>query len=203
MINLAEEWRRLDGRRRKPDSQDHWDERAKSFSFKDAPDTYLRSFISKAGITGKETVLDMGCGTGSLAVALAAMGCSVVAADFSKGMLDRLHSKAAERGMLLERGTSGFGSDIFPAGDFETCPSEVQAGKILPFRMSWEDDWANYGLGKGSVDVAVASRSVITHDLEDSLKKLSAVARERACVTVCTGVSPRVDACGSRDGLGA
>lgn len=98
LINLAEEWRRLDGRRRKPDSQDHWDERAKSFSFKDAPDTYLRSFISKAGITGKETVLDMGCGTGSLAVALAAMGCSVVAADFSKGMLDRLHSKAAERG---------------------------------------------------------------------------------------------------------
>ena len=120
MINLAEEWRRLDGRRRKPDSQDHWDERAKSFSFKDAPDTYLRSFISKAGITGKETMLDMGCGTGSLAVALAAMGCSVVAADFSKGMLDRLHSKAAERGMLLERGTSGFGLDDFPAGDFET-----------------------------------------------------------------------------------
>lgn len=194
MINLAEEWRRLDGRRRKPDSQDHWDERAKSFSFKDAPDTYLRSFISKAGITGKETVLDMGCGTGSLAVALAAMGCSVVAADFSKGMLDRLHSKAAERGMLLERETSGFGSDDFPAGDFETCPFEVRAGKILPLHMSWEEDWANYGLEEGSVDVAVASRSVITHDLEDSLKKLSAVARERACVTVCTGVSPRVDA---------
>lgn len=95
--------------------------------------------------------------------------------------------------MLLERGTSGFGSDDFPAGDFETCPSEVQAGKILPLHMSWEDDWANYGLGKGAVDVAVASRSVITHDLEDSLKKLSAVARERACVTVCTGISPRVD----------
>ena len=56
-----------------------------------------------------------------------------------------------------------------------------------------EHDWANYGLEEGSVDVAVASRSVITHDLEDSLKKLSAVARERACVTVCTGVSPRVD----------
>ena len=66
--------------------------------------------------------------------------------------------------------------------------------KHAPLHMSWEDDWANYGLGKGAVDVAVASRSVITHDLEDSLKKLSAVARERACVTVCTGVSPRVDA---------
>ena len=46
---------------------------------------------------------------------------------------------------------------------------------------------------EGSVDVAVASRSVITHDLEDSLQKLSAVARERVCVTVGTGVSPRVD----------
>lgn len=193
MINLAEEWRRLDGRRRKPDSQEHWDERAKSLSFKDTPDAYLRSFISKAGITGKETVLDMGCGTGSLAVALAAMGCSVIAADFSKGMLDRLCSKAAERGMLWERGTSGFGSGGFPAGDFEACPSEVQVGKIFPLLMSWEDDWASYGLGKGAVDVAVASRSVITHDLEDSLQKLSAVVRERVCVTVGTGVSPRVD----------
>lgn len=102
MINLAEEWRKLDGRRRKPDSQEHWDERAKSFSFKDTPDAYLQSFISKAGITGEETVLDMGCGTGSLAVALASLGCSVVAADFSKGMLDRLCSKAAEKGMLRE-----------------------------------------------------------------------------------------------------
>ena len=193
LINLAEEWRKLDGRRRKPDSQEHWDERAKSFSFKDTPDAYLQSFISKAGITGEETVLDMGCGTGSLAVALASLGCSVVAADFSKGMLDRLCSKAAEKGMLREGGASEHGSDDSPAGDVGACPLEVQAGKILPLRMSWEEDWTNYGLEEGSVDVAVASRSVITHDLEDSLQKLSAVACERVCVTVGTGVSPRVD----------
>lgn len=193
MINLAEEWRKLDGRRRKPDPQEHWDERAKSFSFKDTPDAYLQSFISKAGITGEETVLDMGCGTGSLAVALASLGCSVVAADFSKGMLDRLCSKATEKGMLREGGASEHGSDDSPAGDVGACSLEVQAGKILPLRMSWEEDWTNYGLEEGSVDVAVASRSVITHDLEDSLQKLSAVARERVCVTVGTGVSPRVD----------
>lgn len=193
MINLAEEWRKLDGRRRKPDSQEHWDERAKSFSFKDTPDAYLQSFISKAGITGEETVLDMGCGTGSLAVALASLGCSVVAADFSKGMLDRLCSKATEKGMLREGGASEHGSDDSPAGDVGACLLEVQAGKILPLRMSWEEDWTNYGLEEGSVDVAVASRSVITHDLEDSLQKLSAVSRERVCVTVGTGVSPRVD----------
>lgn len=193
MINLAEEWRRLDRRRRKPDSQEHWDERAKSFSFKDTPDAYLQSFISKADITGKESVLDMGCGTGSLAVALATLGCSVVAADFSNGMLARLHSKAVEKGMLWGGGASKFCSDDSPTGAVGASPSEIEAGKILPLHMSWEDDWANYGLGEGSVDVAIASRSVITRDLEDSLQKLSAVACERACVTVGTGVSPRVD----------
>lgn len=193
MINLAEEWRKLDGRRRTPDSQKHWDERAKSFSFKDTPDAYLQSFISKAGITGEESVLDMGCGTGSLAVALASMGCSVVAVDFSTGMLDRLHSKAAERGVLWEGGSSGLYSGDSSAGGAKISPSEIEAGKILPLRMSWEDDWANYGVEENSVDVAVASRSVITRDLEDSLKKLSAVACEKVCVTVGTGLSPRVD----------
>ncbi len=223
MINLAEEWRKLDGRRRKPDSREHWDERAKTFSFKDAPDAYLRSFISKAGITGKESVLDMGCGTGSLAVALASLGCSVIAADFSTGMLDRLRSNAAERGMLwdgeapryepgvltvsggslassdslagdgaCEGGTRG-GTCNAGARNAATPLPEVGAGKILPLHMSWEDDWTSFGLGKNAVDVAVSSRSLITHDLEDSLIKLSTVARERVCVTVGTGVSPRVD----------
>lgn len=223
MINLAEEWRKLDGRRRKPDSREHWDERAKTFSFKDAPDAYLRSFISKAGITGKESVLDMGCGTGSLAVALASLGCSVIAADFSTGMLDRLRLNAAERGMLWNGEASRHDSGALPgsgaslvssdslAGDGAceggtrggTCNAgarnaatplpEVGVGKILPLHMSWEDDWTSFGLGKNAVDVAVSSRSLITHDLEDSLIKLSTVARERVCVTVGTGVSPRVD----------
>lgn len=90
----------------------------------------------KLALPAKKPCLTWAVGQVRFAVALAAMGCSVVAADFSKGMLDRLHSKAAERGMLLERGTSGFGLDDFPAGDFETCPSEVQSGKILPLHMS-------------------------------------------------------------------
>lgn len=227
MINLAEEWRKLDGRRRKPDSREHWDERAKTFSFKDAPDAYLRSFISKAGITGKESVLDMGCGTGSLAVALASLGCSVIAADFSTGMLDRLRSNAAERGMLWNGEASRHDSGALPgsgaslvssdslAGDGAceggtrggTCNAgarnaatplpEVGAGKILPLHMSWEDDWTSFGLGKNAVDVAVSSRSLITHDLEDSLIKLSTVARERVCVTVGTAFL-LVSTCASR-----
>lgn len=134
MINLAEEWRKLDATRRKPDSQAHWDKRAETFSFKDAPDSYLRAFIGKAGIAGGECVLDMGCGTGSLAVALASMGCSVVAADFSEGMLSRLRANALEKGMLADgvglasQGPSG-GKGSGLALDAGECAFPVRKGK--------------------------------------------------------------------------
>ena len=198
MVDLAEEWRKLDATRRKPDSRAHWDKRAETFSFKDAPDAYLQAFIERAGIAGTESVLDMGCGTGSLAVALASKGCSVVAADFSEGMLQRLRANAQDRGMLADcsrfsmRNPLGSkGSDSASEGE-GSLPS-VPKGRIVPLHMSWEDDWRRFGLGTGSVDVAVASRSLITHDLEDSLRTLSCAARMRVCVTVGTGVSPRVD----------
>ena len=215
MFDLAEEWRKLDVCRRKPDAQEHWDRRAKTYSFKDVPDAYLRSFIGKAGICGDERVLDMGCGTGSLALALAAKGCSVVAADFSEGMLERLRDAALERGVLWGAGSagrSGRGPSCFPSNGsplaegsaLSSAPCQtgnadtglvdtIPLGKVLPLRMSWENDWNQFGLGENAVDVALASRSLITHDLEDSLRKLSSVARKRVCVTVGTGVSPRVD----------
>lgn len=209
MIDLAEEWRQQDACRRKPDAKSHWDKRAATYSFKDAPDEYLRAFIEKAGIVGGECVLDMGCGTGSLSFALARMGCSVVAADFSEGMLARVRERASGSGTLSElAGSSSILGGSSPclmaneagfAGD-TSCPlkgegpaSLVSAGKVLPLKMSWEDEWGCFGLGKNSVDVAIASRSLITHDLEDSLKKLSKVAKSRVCVTVGTGISPRID----------
>lgn len=43
------------------------------------------------------------------------------------------------------------------------------------------------------VDVALASRSVATADLRDSLLRLTDVARRRVCVTLATGSSPRTD----------
>lgn len=180
MLDLAEEWRKLDAVRHKPDAQAHWDKRARTYSFHDAPNDYVRSFIAKMQLAGGESVLDMGCGTGSLAVPLAKSGHGVVAADFSEGMLERVRENAAAAGVPVVKpaGQGAFG---------------VPAGAVCPLRMSWEDDWARFGLGKGAVDVALASRSIITHDLEDSIRKLSAAARKRVCVTAGTGVSPRVD----------
>ncbi len=180
MLDLAEEWRKLDTVRHKPDAQAHWDKRARTYSFHDAPNDYVRTFIAKMELAGGESVLDMGCGTGSLAVPLAKSGHGVVAADFSEGMLERVRENAAACGVPV--------AEPAVQGAFA-----VPAGAICPLRMSWEDDWAQFGLGEGAVDVALASRSIITHDLEDSIRKLSAAARKRVCVTAGTGVSPRVD----------
>ena len=49
------------------------------------------------------------------------------------------------------------------------------------------------GVEPGSADVCVASRSIATADLEDSLMRLDAEARRRVCITLPTGSSPRTD----------
>jgi hypothetical protein len=59
--------------------------------------------------------------------------------------------------------------------------------------MSWEDDWDAFGITEGSVDVALASRSIATSNLKESLLKLNRVARRRACITLPSGPSPKSD----------
>lgn len=160
------EWKELQKRRRPPDSAAYWDKRAPTFSTRDAPSAYTDQFLALAALEPGETVFDMGCGNGALALPLAAAGHEVIAADFSQGMLDDLAAKAAARAV---------------------------ADRIRPVRLSWADDWKATGFGENCVDVAVASRSLSTADLGDSLAKLSAVARRGACATLATGPSPHVD----------
>ena len=141
------------------------DERAETFTAKDAPSDYVSAFIERMALRKGESVLDMGCGAGLLSLPLARLGHPVVAADFSTGMLDRL-SAALDADPDLS---------------------------VRTLNMSWEDDWGRCGVAARSVDVAMASRSLITHDLKGCLAKLSASAKRRVCVTVTTGLSPRVD----------
>jgi len=51
------------------------------------------------GLSGDETVLDLGTGTGAIALAVAESAGRVVGRDISEGMMDEARRKAAERGL--------------------------------------------------------------------------------------------------------
>lgn len=161
----GKEWKELQKARRAADDAAHWDERSKTYRKADAPSPYVDEFLKLASILPGEVVLDMGCGSGALAVPLAARHHEVIAADFSAGMLERTREECAAAGVT----------------------------GVKTVQMSWADDWAACGIGPKSVDVALASRSIATNDLSAALSKLTATARRRACITLPTGSSPRVN----------
>jgi len=55
--------------------------------------------LEHASPGGDDTVLDLGCGTGAIALALAADAGRVVGRDISEGMMDEARRKADERGL--------------------------------------------------------------------------------------------------------
>ena len=160
------EWKELQRARRHADDASYWDERAKTFTTKDSPNPYVERFLELAQVRDGESVFDMGCGTGAIALPLAAAGHEVTAADFSSGMLSGLRERAGKDGVT----------------------------GVETIKMSWEDDWEEHGIAPRSHDVCTASRSIAVDDMRLALLKLSAVARRRVCITLPTGSSPRTDA---------
>lgn len=164
------EWKMLQDARKNADDAAFWDERSKTFRKGYAHSTYADEFIKLADPDVGDTILDMGCGNGALAIPLAKSGHPVIAADFSKGMLESLESDIAKE--------NAEGIEL----------------PIEPILLSWTDDWREHGLGEGCVDIAIASRSIATSDLADSLFRLNAAARKKCCITLSTSSSPRSDA---------
>lgn len=164
-LDWNNEWKRLQTMRRRVDDASYWDKRAATFTTKDAPNLYVERFLKLAAIKRGETVFDMGCGTGALTIPLAERGCNVVAADFSRGMLERMQSELDDRDIR----------------------------NVTVKHMSWEDDWNHFNVKRNSADVAIASRSIATADLRDSILRLTDVAKRRVCATMATGASPRID----------
>lgn len=62
---------------------------------------------------------------------------------------------------------------------------------VHPMLLAWDDDWTTAGVPV--CDVALASRSIATGDMQAALAKLDEHARRRVCITLTTGLSPRVD----------
>lgn len=160
-----EEWIALQADRHAADDPSFWDKRAKHFKPRETH-PYARDFLALASIADGESVLDMGCGGGSLAIPLAQRGCPVLACDFSQPMLD-----------VVREGARHFDID------------HLIDTKLL----AWDDDWDDAGMLPRSVDVALASRSIATTDLEGALSKLDRIARRRCCITMVANASPRYD----------
>lgn len=161
----GEQWRQLQQQKNAADDPNYWNERALSYPADTKVSPYAKEFLRLADIRPDETVFDMGCGSGAIAMPLGLAGHKVVAGDFSENMLSRL-------------------KEVLSANNI-SC--------VFPKLMSWEDDWAALGVRPGMVDVCVASRSIATTDLEESLMRLHNIARRRVCVTLATTSSPRID----------
>ena len=145
------------------DSQAYWNKRAATFT-RDATSDYERWLLDLLALEAGEEVLDMGCATGTLAVPLARAGHRVHGCDFAEAMLAILEERAAA----------------------EKLP-------ITSHLLAWEDDWEEAGLGKDSVDVAFASRSLMSGDVSACVRKLDAAARSRAAIVGPDSLLPSRD----------
>ena len=159
-IDWNELWRDVNNASRctKNTTSEFWDDFAETYWKKPKEcekDQYTEKFYEYMEIKPEESIFDMGCASGILAVPYAKRGHEVYAADYSPRMLEVLMQNAEEAGV---------------------------ADKIHPIRLDWNEDWSVRDLPV--CDVAIASRSLIYDDLTSSLKKLESVASRRICVGV-------------------
>ena len=145
------------------DSQAYWNKRAATFT-RDATSDYEHWLLDLLALEAGDEVLDMGCATGTLAVPLARAGHRVHGCDFAEAMLAILDERAAA----------------------ENLP-------ITSRLLAWEDDWEEAGLGQNSVDVAFASRSLMSGNVFSAVRKLDSAARSRAAVVVPGSLLPSRD----------
>ncbi len=148
------EWARLSEQGGPVRDAAFWDRRAPQFRGGAEDSPYIAGFRRYMGARPGESILDVGCGTGALALPLARAGHHVTGLDFSRAMLDVLERRAEEKGLP----------------------------NVATVLAAWDDDWRAVGVPQA--DVVIASRSLGVHDLRAAFEKLTAHARRRVCVTL-------------------
>ncbi|WP_347254738.1 class I SAM-dependent methyltransferase [Leminorella grimontii] len=88
------------GRVTKPASS--WDEKAEKMArvCANPEDEYLKAFLSRMDLSGAETLLDVGCGPGTICLLCAPRLRQVYGLDYSPGMLDAACRRANEAGIV-------------------------------------------------------------------------------------------------------
>ena len=159
------DWNKVwqEGRRKKSwkkKKSGDWDKRATSFAQRNINSEYVDSFIALLKPDSDWSVLDVGCGPGTLALPLASLVKSVTAVDFSPAMLDELSKRADQQGLA----------------------------NIHTLQASWTDDWQNLFLA--SHDVVISSRSLSVDDLQEAIKKIDKYASRKGVIVDKVGSGP-------------
>lgn len=110
---LYENHVRREGYGPKPPSA--WDERAAGYGRQGALSRYVDDFIDRLDLAGARTLLDVGCGPGTLALPLAARLRRITAIDYSPRMLAALQERATAAGIT----------------------------NVDTLLCSWDDDWSD------------------------------------------------------------
>lgn len=115
-IDFADRYRKGLQRANRPTrAPAYWDSRAPAMSASAPLSSYAQSFIARMDLTGCETLLDVGCGPGTIGLALAPRLAHVYGLDYSPGMLEAFSAQARARGLAA----------------------------VTPILRSWDDDWSD------------------------------------------------------------
>ena len=99
-IDWNEMWRSTEDSIERSNNLDFWNDFAPRFGRKNAEtDPYIELFYEYMEADPKDTLFDMGCGPGTLAIPFAKKGHEVFAADFSPEMLKQLMIRAEDAGV--------------------------------------------------------------------------------------------------------
>ena len=137
-----------------------WDKRAPSYAKRQVGTPYADRFVKMMNPQADWTVLDVGCGPGTLALPLAPLVKKITAVDFSAEMLNELQARCATQGIT----------------------------NVKSLQASWTDDWQAKNIPIH--DVAIASRSMSVEDLGRALRKVNDWAAKKVFISDRVGSGP-------------
>lgn len=109
------------GRREK--TAGDWDSRAATMSRGIFSGSYVEQFVRRLDLDGCDTLLDAGCGPGTIALTVAPRLAHVYGLDFSQGMIDAFNENARARGLTNTTGVLRAWQD--PWEDVPVCDVAV------------------------------------------------------------------------------
>lgn len=137
-----------------------WDQRSQKAdrTCGNPQDPYALEFIRLMDLQGAQSLLDIGCGPGTICLPIAQHFQEVFALDFSQGMLDVVKSR---------------------------CDAQ-KITNVKTLCHSWDEREEHAWDDVPMCDVTVVSRATMVPDMEDALTKINSKTRLRAYVTSTT-----------------